>query len=715
MIKKVFLCILILFVIILPVVSQKVFAVPEEKTAENGDVYQEVEFYYGTGKSDVSDRTGMVFNFKYFMGNNEEYNPEIAKCAVGMATAVYQWDYISAVLGEYNLQFEFDEYKETAENRKGNWDREHTNEDNDFVRYVIATKTFRYQGEDYIFYCVPVQGTTSSYDWDSDFNIGDTNDHEGFYAAHDEIMVDLYEHLTSTSAAYDKDHTIILTTGHSRGASVSNIVAGELTLGYSPRTGINFSNLVSPSNVYGYHFACPAISSGSYVSDSKLKNIFSLNNADDLIPRLPLEDWGYKRYGITLTLPSLDRINVNNRYRQIFSRDYLGTPDTVVYLEDALNNMVTNSSEARTPTMKVVFKGVSYIIRGGRDPIEFLKEAGIEIKESLIDKIKDKLALFLDPFSLIDTLIRKIEVLSSDLPRYINETMLMDEQQFSAWCDEHRSEIDEMEELYGININVPSDLTAVYVIVLSDLEFKFLGKDIDAGTLESYLHAACDVFVYMTTTENGLKTLDKIFDGHMPSTYVVWTNSMNYGYKGWYGCPQGTAPDVGLYEDSGIRTIGAYCFSGAQNLQNFVSDENLEYVGTNAFMDAVYLDRMVLPSTMRYIGDRAFSGCVNMTAESGSLVLAEGLEYLGRNAFKDCKGITSLEIPVGRVADGYYSQYSSGQTDHYTPFGGCTNISYIKVTGSGEMPEMAYTTSTTSNTLINFNGTATPWGAASKG
>lgn len=295
--------------------------------------FTEVSFGYGTGEKGVRDTTGFVYNDGFLFQDNSVLSPELAKMSVGLAAAVYQWDDVErAILQMPNYSIVIEE----------NFDREHTVTDNDFVRYVIAKKEgVVYNGETYTIFCVPIQGTKTSYDWNSDFNIGRGENHEGFYTAHNEIMRDLYDELAKVN---DPSHTIVWTMGHSRGAAVSNIVAGELTAGYSAGSNgnggdLDFSGLVSPDHIYSYNFAVPFISKSSIVRDTNFRNIFNFINGDDVVPTVPLESWGYGRYGVTEDLRINDKSNVSHRCNDIMGKPYAGTHDTVIYLVQPFVNI----------------------------------------------------------------------------------------------------------------------------------------------------------------------------------------------------------------------------------------------------------------------------------------------------------------------------------------------------------------------------------------
>lgn len=94
----------------------------------------------------------------------------------------------------------------------------------------------------------------------------------------------------------------ILLTGHSRGAAVANMMAHELTdirNGIVGRNGDLFSDM-GIVDVYAYTFATPNVASYDYITGfGTYKNIFNFCFTDDFVPNLPLESWGWGKYGQT--------------------------------------------------------------------------------------------------------------------------------------------------------------------------------------------------------------------------------------------------------------------------------------------------------------------------------------------------------------------------------------------------------------------------------
>ncbi len=155
-----------------------------------------------------------------------------------------------------------------------------TEEDNDTVGYIIAKKTVG----DKDIVAVITKGTSEDAEWYSNFNIGSGDTHAGFLTASESVWESLRGFMADV-----RENVSFMITGHSRGAAVANIIASRLVdAGYD--------------SVHAYTFASPLVSTKA--CEEGYENIFNIISGTDFVTRLPVAQWGYKRYGKDLFIPS---------------------------------------------------------------------------------------------------------------------------------------------------------------------------------------------------------------------------------------------------------------------------------------------------------------------------------------------------------------------------------------------------------------------------
>ncbi|MCR5481600.1 MAG: lipase family protein [Clostridia bacterium] len=181
----------------------------------------------------------------------------------------------------------------------------------DTAGYSFAQRRIFAQGRACNLVAVVVRGTFGG-EWYGNFDIGDGSEarsdigeilHSGFSKAELELEKNLDAYMKSISCT--KQNTIILVTGHSRGAAVANILAYSLARHekYAPQEVI-----------YAYTFACPntvftdAAGSGKPAAgiEKNCGNIFNILNPSDFITYLPVRQWGACRFGRDYVLPPTD-------------------------------------------------------------------------------------------------------------------------------------------------------------------------------------------------------------------------------------------------------------------------------------------------------------------------------------------------------------------------------------------------------------------------
>jgi len=178
--------------------------------------------------------------------------------------------------------------------------------DDDISEMTVGHKVVEYKGAKKEIIVVSVRGTDSTIEeWSSNFDVGaDTsnywnrnntdwknkNNHKGFDVAANRLYDRIISYVSS-NVDYNADKVIYIV-GHSRGAAIANIL------------GSKFENL-SNYDSFVYTYATPntttSINYGGY------KTIFNIVNTDDLVPYLPLDSWGFNKYGTTYKISITDK------------------------------------------------------------------------------------------------------------------------------------------------------------------------------------------------------------------------------------------------------------------------------------------------------------------------------------------------------------------------------------------------------------------------
>ena len=175
-------------------------------------------------------------------------------------------------------------------------------------------------------------------EWASNLTVGDSERSDGFQDAAQKVEAGLEDYMARHSV---QGPLKLWISGYSRGAAVANIAAADLT------------DSGAFTDVYAYTFASPRTTRtpGDY------PNIFNILQKNDMVTKIPLADWGYKRYGTDLFLvsPEIDleseaviararelyrqtvgsdmvtNFEINNQLRILADYLYLLVPDSATY------------------------------------------------------------------------------------------------------------------------------------------------------------------------------------------------------------------------------------------------------------------------------------------------------------------------------------------------------------------------------------------------
>lgn len=177
--------------------------------------------------------------------------------------------------------------------------------DDDISEIGIGYHPVSYNGESKTVLGVIIRGTNGTIEeWSSNFDMGDPSNwksdyHKGFLLTEQRIK-SFVEKYTQKYIS-DSSNLIYWVTGHSRGAALANILAAHL--------------VDSGKTVYAYTFATPSTTISLTKNASKYNCIFNYANTSDFVTYVPLEQWGFGRFGITKSL-SIEDSGLNNIWKQ---------------------------------------------------------------------------------------------------------------------------------------------------------------------------------------------------------------------------------------------------------------------------------------------------------------------------------------------------------------------------------------------------------------
>ncbi len=158
------------------------------------------------------------------------------------------------------------------------------------------------------------------------------------------------------------------------------------------------------------------------------------------------------------------------------------------------------------------------------------------------------------------------------------------------------------------------------------------------------------------------KSVVKIEDGAFSSCgklSVVGVSAENTNYKNLVGALVELETktlikgfnNTQLPNDGSIERIGAYAFSGCDNLVSINLPDCISYIGVSAFKDCRKLTSVTLPKNLTNINSGLFSGCEQLNG----ITLPESILRIGGNAFRNCKSLTAIAIPKNTTEIGDFA------------------------------------------------------------
>lgn len=276
----------------------------------------------------------------------------------------------------------------------------------DGVAYALAHKDLgESDGVRRELIAVSVRGSYGS-EWLSNFNLGEgeaaaaaealaderSHDHTGYQIAALDILAHLDEWVDEAESRGSE--VSILLTGHSRGGAVAGLLASMLddraatradaavdataTDAAADATGTAATDAVSATDgadaaaadaaadaaasaprVFAYTFASPRTTLNTRSNDARYGNIFNIVNPADMVTSVPLESWGYVRYGVDKPLPAVDDAGFSElhasmlaAFTELTGQEDAYDPETKLAIDAAVRELsvsVPTSSDLLTP------------------------------------------------------------------------------------------------------------------------------------------------------------------------------------------------------------------------------------------------------------------------------------------------------------------------------------------------------------------------------
>lgn len=253
-------------------------------------------------------------------------------------------------------------------------------DDADSIAYTVARRhLITDDGSKRDLIVVSARGSYGS-EWLSNLNVAEcsSNDHGGYCRAAQEICEEVAT-WTAESKADGADVSLLLV-GHSRGGAVANLAAADIADLRAGDSDHELPQVLSQvDHAYTYTFASPATTVSSQAHTARYASIFNIINPSDIMPFLPLQTWGYVRYGTDLELSGTGDEGfealyeaMQASYRQATGVECSYDPadkETVQAVLSSLGSGVTSIEELVTPRGAVsVFLAVAAHV----DPVRIL-------------------------------------------------------------------------------------------------------------------------------------------------------------------------------------------------------------------------------------------------------------------------------------------------------------------------------------------------------
>lgn len=238
------------------------------------------------------------------------------------------------------------------------------------IGYAISSKNIKNSaGKTGSLLMVTVRGGGYMDEWGGNFDLGTKDEHQGFNEAALQVRDGIKKYVEKYKDKLPYELKVWIS-GYSRGAATTNRVAKMLDDGAVEG--------LTRDNIYAFCFECPqnTTKTQSYVESDKYKNIVSIVNSVDLVPKVAMSGFEFKRYGTVYQLPNIRALADYGIARAKMVKCYT---DLITYNKLALGARMYNWTEQEVKNLYLPMQAVVYLTKEG------LAQA------SMMDKLMDDL------------------------------------------------------------------------------------------------------------------------------------------------------------------------------------------------------------------------------------------------------------------------------------------------------------------------------------
>ena len=238
------------------------------------------------------------------------------------------------------------------------------------IGYAISSKNIKNgAGKTCSLLMVTVRGGGYMDEWGGNFDLGTKDEHQGFNEAALQVRDGIKKYVEKYKDKLPYELKVWIS-GYSRGAATTNRVAKMLDDGAVEG--------LTRDNIYAFCFECPqnTTKTQSYVESDKYKNIVSIVNSVDLVPKVAMSGFEFKRYGTVYQLPNIRALADYGIARAKMVKCYT---DLITYNKLALGARMYDWTEKEVKNLYLPMQAVVYLTKEG------LAQA------SMMDKLMDDL------------------------------------------------------------------------------------------------------------------------------------------------------------------------------------------------------------------------------------------------------------------------------------------------------------------------------------